>query len=432
MSQRAEHPAPRAAIISTGSEIVQGLYADTNAMELSRLLKRHGFRVVGHAAVPDEADRIESAVRATFDACELLVITGGLGPTEDDLNREILAAIAGVGLRHVHRAEALMRSRFARHGRTMPERNRKQAFVPEGATPWLNHWGTAPGFVLPAAGDRPMIVALPGVPHEWRAMMERYFAPQVLAAFPDRPSLAARVFCLAGVTESEVNDAIRPLFGADARVEVGILAQSGVISVRLLARTHTQEEAAAAVEALALRARGLLPGESIFWEGEEPRGIEQVVVEAFHVAGRTVAVAESCTGGGVARRLTNVPGSSEVLLEAAVTYSNEAKVRRLGVQPETLAREGAVSEACAREMAEGMLRESGADAALAITGIAGPGGGTPEKPVGLVWFGLASRGQGTVAVKRLVPGDREGVRRRSEIQALEMLRRWICGARIES
>lgn len=419
---------PTARILSTGSEITQGLYADTNAMEMSRRLTAAGFRVLAHRAAPDDAAEIAEAIQSTFGRCDVLVMTGGLGPTEDDLTREILAELWQVPLRRVHRAEAMMRARFAQRGLAMPERNLKQALVPMGATPLLNFWGTAPGLLMPAVGGRPWTMALPGVPHEWRAMWDRYFSREVAARFARLGTVVVHTFHVILVGESTVNQMVLPLFGSDPTVELGLLASRGVVRVRVVASGRDADDARAIAEAFADRVRALLPPAHLYHEGpEEEFSVERAAIAALDAAGATVALAESITGGGVARRLTSVPGASRVVAEGAVTYTPEAKVRMLGVDPAVAHRDGAVSEACARAMAEGMLVRAGTRYALAITGVAGPESPAPDVPVGLVWFAVAEVGAETWTTSRRLPGDRDQVRVWAENYAIELLRRRVLG-----
>lgn len=418
---------PRAFVLSTGSEITQGVYADTNAMNLSRFLRDHGFRVVGHAAAPDETHRIASAIRAASRDSDLIVMTGGLGPTEDDLTRNAVCEVWGRRLHHVRRAEVMMRQRFAGRGRVMPERNVCQADIPEGAIALLNHWGTAPGFLIPPDGEHPAFLALPGVPREWRAMMERHFARHVLPFFPERPVFERLIIHLAQVPESEINERLKELFDADPEVEIGLLAQMGIIRVRITVTAGDTGICRKKLDDFRRRVRAALPADVIFGETGDLLLPEAALVPQFGEAGKTIALAESCTGGGVAKRITDVPGSSEVLLAGWVTYSNAAKENCLGVNRETLERHGAVSEACVREMAIGARQASGADVALAVSGIAGPGGGTPEKPVGLVWFGMADADGSAHAFSQRFSGDRSDVRHLACNVALDALRRWLSG-----
>ncbi|MBI5155422.1 nicotinamide-nucleotide amidohydrolase family protein [Candidatus Poribacteria bacterium] len=415
---------PSVRILSTGSEIVQGLYADTNAMEMSRTLLGEGFRVVAHSAVPDGRGAITGALRAAFGQCDLLVISGGIGPTEDDLTRDLVAEVWERPLVRIHRAEAMLRERFARRGVPMPERNLRQVFVPEGSIPLLNHWGTATGFLLPPAGSLPTVIALPGVPRECFAMFGRAMEYHIRDMFPGRPRMAAHTLHLAMIPESAVNEMVHDLFGAESGLELTLLARLGHVRVRMVAAGDGPE---GRLSAFAAQVRERLPGDAIFAEGPDEASLEAAVAGAFRSKGRTLALAESCTGGGVTRRITSVPGASEVLLEGIVCYSNESKVRRLDVKESTLASFGAVSGECALEMAEGALRSSGASAAVSITGIAGPSGGTAEKPVGTVWFAICSSDGTRHALHRWIPGDRDVVREWAENQALDLLRRWVAG-----
>jgi nicotinamide-nucleotide amidase len=416
-------PLPRVRIISTGTEITQGLYADTNAQELSRRLLDRGFAVTGHCAVPDDREAIREAIHACFGRCELIIATGGIGPTEDDLNRAIFADLWEVGLRRVNRAETMMRDRFQRRGMTMPESNLVQASVPQGSRPLLNFWGTAAGFIMPARGERPLAMVMPGVPAEWRGMFDRYFARVVEPMFPNRQPRCVHTLHVALMPESAVNECVQDLFTADPRVEVGILAKRGRIRLRLAAAMDQQE----AIAELAARMRERLPEAAIFAEGPEEATLEQAAVDALRRTKKRVACAESCTGGGIAQRLTNVPGSSEVLEESVVTYSNDAKRRWLDVPADVLETHGAVSGECALAMAEGLLKRTSADATIAVTGIAGPGGATPGKPVGTVWIALADRAGSRKARHCRFTGDRESVREWTENHALEMVRCWALG-----
>ncbi len=413
---------PRACVISTGTEITQGLYADTNAMSLSRLLKDHGFWVVGHAAAPDDENLIRDAIRNTFGRVDLVIVTGGLGPTQDDLNREIIAELWDTPLVHVNRAAEMIRGRFRNRGVQMPPRNLKQANTPKDAKILLNFWGTAPGFFLRRTDDKPALLALPGVPSEWRSMMGRYFERDVLPSLPQRPFTRIHTIHLALVPESTVNECLSDLFDRDEGVMLGLLASRGIIRVRIATRGKSEAQCEQRLARTREEVLNRLPQDIVLAEGPDTLTAEEVVIQACRTNGLTIATAESCTGGGVAKRLTNVPGSSSVLLEGFVTYSNRAKERTLGIEAGMLASEGAVSEACAAAMAAGARDNTGADLAVAITGIAGPDGGSDEKPVGTVWFAVSSR-RGTETLLRHFPADRNSVREWSENQALDLLRR---------
>lgn len=416
---------PRARILSTGSEITQGLYPDTNAQNLSRLLFDNGFEVIGHGAAPDNPALIRRALEHASADCELLVMTGGLGPTEDDLNREIVAELCGIGLSHDAKAEAMMRERFDRRGVAMPQRNVKQANLPAGSVPLYNYWGTAPGFIVPAADGRAAIVALPGPPSEWTPMFTEALAGPLGGMFPGRPRRKIHTLHIAMTPESTINEAIRDLFSGEQETDIGILAKRGQIRIRLIATGDSDPEIQRRIDVMRAAIVDRIGPELIYAEGDEQEvTLEQTLVRLMAERGLTLSLAESCTGGGVAQAVTDIPGSSAVLLAGYVTYSNDAKMRDLGVPAGVLDTDGAVSEATARAMAEGARERAGTDWALSITGVAGPTGGTPEKPVGTIWFGVAGP-EGTETRKRVFSGDRAAIREFTVRQGLELVRRAI-------
>ncbi len=418
--------APRVRILSTGSEILQGLYPDTNAQLLSRILSARGFRVAGHVAAPDSPLLIEKALETALRDCDLLVMTGGLGPTEDDVNRDILASLWDRPLELDERAEAMMRERFAARGIEMPQGNVVQAMLPGGCVPLYNHWGTAPGFVLPPDKGHPVLVALPGPAGEWRPMLEAAFEEVLLDSFPNLPVRAVHTLHVAMTPESIVNEELADLFSGREGVELTLLARRGHIRVRIVAEGVDAAEADGRVAELRAEVVRRLGAELVFVEGPEDMTGAQALVEMLASRGETLALAESCTGGAIARAVTDVPGSSAVFLAGWVTYSNAAKSRDLGVAEELIAAHGAVSGEVARAMAERAREIAGAEWALSVTGIAGPSGGTEEKPVGTVWIGMAGEA-GSEAHQFLFSGDRAAVREWSVNQAVELLRRCVRG-----
>ncbi len=418
--------APRARILSTGSEIVQGLYPDTNAQTLSRILFEKGFRVTGHSAAPDEPLLIEKALETAMRACDLLVVTGGLGPTVDDVNRDILASLWDRPLELNHRAEEMMRQRFARRGIEMPEGNVVQAMLPAGCVPLLNHWGTAPGFVLPPEHGHPVLVALPGPPPEWQPMLDAALEDVILDLFPNRPVRTVHTLHVAMTPESLINEQLADLFSGREGVELTLLARRGHIRIRLIAEGVDAAEAEGRVAELRAEVVRRLGANLFFAEGPEDINGAHALVDLLRSRGQTIALAESCTGGAIARAVTDVPGSSEVFHAGWVTYSNAAKARDLGVPEEILATQGAVSEAAVRSMAERARDIAAADWAVSVSGVAGPSGGTKEKPVGTVWIGTAGE-DGTEANHSQFSGDRIAVREWSVNQAAELIRRRMCG-----
>lgn len=421
---------PRAEIVSTGTELLQGLYTDRNACALASRLDALGFRAVYTHAARDCPGEIEALLAAAARRADVIVMTGGLGPTVDDCNRDVIARLWEAPARLDATAERMMRERFESRGIPMPENNIVQAMIPEGATVFYNHNGTAPGFALPARGSRDgerlaALVALPGPPGEWTLMWESGAAPWLRAQFPNLPARHVITRHFSMIPESVVNDRIADLFAADPRAEVTILAARGHIRLRVTATDASPDRAERLAEEMMGRALERLPREVILSGSAPEWTLEEELGALLRGSGRRIATAESCTGGLVAARLTDIPGSSEYFVQGFITYSNEAKARALGVSEETLRRYGAVSAECAREMAAGARRAAGAvDAALAITGIAGPGGGSAEKPVGLVWFALDSADRGAVTIRRLYRGQRDSVREWAARQGLDLLRRW--------
>jgi len=306
-----------------------------------------------------------------------------------------------------------------------------QADIPECARVLLNFWGTAPGFVLPPTNGRPVLMALPGVPREWQAMYDRYFAREVASFFDHVPMKKTRTFHLALIPESQVNHLLQGLFDCETTTRIGLLAKNGIIRIRVTASGQSEEEVTDRLSTACDRIRDRIPTDAVFCIGPDETTLEREVIRACEQAGVRIAVAESCTGGGVARRLTNVPGASRVFLEGVTVYHNGAKIHRLGVDPGILESHGAVSSQCAAAMADGIRELSGADLTIAVTGIAGPDGGTPAKPVGTIWFALSDK-TGTSCISRQFPGDRALVREFAEHQTLDLLRRRVQGLALQS
>jgi nicotinamide-nucleotide amidase len=421
-------------LINTGSELMLGRVLNTHQQWLCRQLADLGYVVARQVAVPDTGSDINQAVREALARADLVITTGGLGPTSDDLTRDLVAQLLGKELREDAAVLAHIRHFFESRQRPMPERTRVQALVPEGATVLPNPHGTAPGLALELrpnpfrAGGRPSwLIMLPGPPRELRPMFADSVAPLLQRVLPLARRFVCRTLRTTGVGESVVQEKIGgPLQRwVEAGLDLGYCARPGQVDVRLAARGGEAERQVREAEAVV---RGLL-GPHIY--GVEDEDLETVIVRLLTERKVTLALAESCTGGCIAHRITNVPGASAVLLAGLVTYSNAAKQKFLGVQADTLARQGAVSEAVAREMAEGARQQTQADYALAVTGIAGPGGGTPDKPVGTVFIGLAGP-SGTVIERNFNPYDRETFKQVTAQQALELLRRTILASGVEN
>jgi nicotinamide-nucleotide amidase len=374
--------------------------------------------VIARITVADDAAALTSAFRAALERADLVIATGGLGPTEDDLTREAAAAALGVGLRRDDGYLEALRQRFARFNRVMAPVNAKQADVIEGGTLLLNPRGSAPGQRVEKDGR--VLILLPGPPKEMQPMFEE----QVLPWLRERVGgqvLRTRILRLAAMGESDVEQVVAPLYTTFTNPRTTILGGYGQVELHLTAEAESEAAADVLIERLAAGIRDLLPGRVYSEDGRE---LPEVVAALLTSRKLTLAIAESCTGGLVAARLTEVPGASAFLDRAYVTYSNRAKVELLGVAPELLERVGAVSEEVSRAMAEGARARAGADIGLALTGVAGPSGGSPEKPVGLVYTALAGAAGDRVR-RALFPGDRERIRAQAAQAALEMLRRGL-------
>lgn len=403
-----------AEIVSVGTELLMGQIVNTDAQFLARRLAALGITMYRQSTVGDNPGRVKDAVREALSRADLVITTGGLGPTEDDLTKEMVAEALGLPMvRHDEVVEGIRRY-FESTGREMTPNNLRQADFPEGAHLMPNRKGTAPGCIAEKDGKR--VAVLPGPPHELIDMYEQQLEPYLLSLSDQ--VIASRFLHIVGVGESIVETRLMDLFHWESPT-LALYCAPGEVTARLTVRCGKDEDPAPLLEPLEKEIRARL-GESVYAEGLDA-SMPKTVVEMLTARKETVSVAESLTGGMLASRLVDVPGASAVLGEGYVTYANEAKERLLGVSGETLRVHGAVSEQCAREMAEGCLRASGADWALATTGIAGPDGGTPEKPVGTVYIACAGR-QGVVVKALKLRGDRTRVRSMTCLYALDLLR----------
>ena len=410
-------------IINIGSELMLGRVLNTHQQWLCRQLTDLGYTVARQLAVADESEPVQAAMRESLARADLIIVTGGLGPTSDDLTRDFIAGLLGVEL--ICNDEVLGRIThfFTSRSRPMPESTKIQAQAPRGALVLMNAHGTAPGLVLSVAAGKfrekaTWIVMLPGPPRELRPMFSDQVVPWLRTTLPVDAEFVCRTLKTTGLGESRVEELIAPHLKhlTDAGLVLGYCARVGEVDVRFVAQGCGAQQNVSEAEALTQR----LIGEHIF--GVDDDQLEESVVHLLTSRKQTLALAESCTGGFIAHRITNVPGASAILWGGAVSYANEAKVKIFGVNPATLATYGAVSEETAREMAAGALKIGRADFALSVTGIAGPDGGTAEKPVGTVFIGLASR-EGVMARRFLNRFDRETFKYVTSQQALEMLRR---------
>ena len=413
-------------LVTVGTELLLGFTIDTNAAEIARALAAAGARVVRRTTVGDDPGAITTAVREALGRTGFVIATGGLGPTNDDVTKRAVAALFGAPLVLDQAYLDRLRERFQRLGKgPMPEANKTQAEVPRGAVLLPNQWGTAPGLWL--EGRLGVAVLLPGVPREMRGLLEHEVVPR-LRERVTRDGAAphvtrSRTLRTTGITESALADRIGPLEGSFAPATLAYLPSVEGVDLRLTAWNVTEAEAErllhGAVAALA-------PVLGVHHYGDDGCDLADVVLERLQARGAKLALAESCTGGLLGERLTAVPGASRTLVGGIVAYDNEVKVGELGVPRDLLERHGAVSEGVVRAMAEGVARRWGVGASLAVTGIAGPTGGTPEKPVGTVWLAACLDGRCESAM-RWFPGDRNHVRGRSAQAVLDVMRRMLIG-----
>ncbi len=406
-----------AEIVSIGTELLMGQIVNTDAQYLSRRLNALGISVYYHTTVGDNPGRMEQTLRLALSRSDVVITTGGLGPTGDDLSKEIVARLLHLPMERDEESMRRIEGYFSAMHRDMTHNNERQAMFARGAIILQNDRGTAPGCIVEQDGKA--VIQLPGPPYELTDMFEKRVLPYL--ARRTGGAIASRYIRIFGVGESDAETRVKDLIDAQTDVTIAPYCSLGEVQLRVSARGGSEEEALVrirpTVEAIAARL-----GDAVYAVSADPAdSMEHYAVDALARAGRTVAVAESCTGGLVAARLVAIPGASAVLHEAHVVYANEAKERYLGVRPETLEAFGAVSEACAREMAEGLRARSGADVAAATTGVAGPGGGTPQKPVGLVYVAVACP-EGTFVRELRLNGDRQRVRTLASLHALNMIR----------
>jgi len=413
-------------LITIGDELLLGFTIDTNAAHLARELASIGIGIRRRATVGDTAEDIARAVGEAIGRTGAVITTGGLGPTSDDLTKPSIASIFGRSMRLDEEHVAWMEQRWQqRFNRRMPESNRAQAMLPEGATKLVNNHGSAPGIWLEDEQGR-WVAMLPGVPREMRGMLADTLLPRLreLVGAGGVPTVVrSRTLRTTGVAESLLADQLDPILPSLGRISLAYLPAPDGVDLRITVRDVSASEADEALDAAASIVRERL-GRSIYGEGSTD--LASVVLDRCREQRLTIAVAESCTGGLLGARLTSIPGSSDVVLGGVIAYANDVKRDMLGVDEAELVRYGAVSEPVVRQMAEGVRSRTGASIGIGITGVAGPGGGTQEKPVGTVWIGIALP-RATKALQVRLIGDREEIRRRATQSALELVRRGLAG-----
>ncbi|HEX3670749.1 MAG TPA: competence/damage-inducible protein A [Candidatus Cybelea sp.] len=416
---------PSVEVIAVGTELLLGQLIDTNTAFIAAGLAKVGIDVRATHAVGDNRERIAAAIRASLLRSDGVITTGGLGPTVDDLTKEAVCTALELGTELYEPALRQMEATFAAFGRPMRENNRKQAELPEGSRPLDNPNGTAPGFIAFDSTGK-FVASMPGVPREMKPMFLDLLLPFLRGRLGAGEAIYTRVLHTIGIGESEIDHRIAELFRSCENPKIAVLAHDYRADVKLMAKADSAEAAEAMIAPLQSEIERRLDG---FVFGRDAETPASAILTLARSHGQTLAVAESCTGGRIAVALTGVAGSSESFLGGVVAYSNAVKVAQLGVSEETLERFGAVSEETAREMARGVRLALDAGIGIATTGIAGPGGATPEKPVGLVWFALDDARGITGAMRTYFSGEREAVMQRSTTVALGMLWRHLSGQR---
>jgi len=411
-------------VLTIGTELLLGLTVDTNAAELGRALAAAGAEITRRTTVADRPEAIRAGVAEALDRTGFVITTGGLGPTRDDMTKTVVADLFDKQLVLDDRLLVDLEARFKKLGRPMPALNRTQAEVPDGATVLPNPRGTAPGLWVEDARGR-VVVLLPGVPREMRGLLVEEVLPRLVARQgAERRVVLSRTLRTTGIAESALAERVGPIEPEIAPLTLAYLPSVDGVDLRVTAWGLAPRDAEARLAAVVERLRAAV-GEHGY--GEDGADLAAVVLDALRQGRHRLGVAESCTGGMVAERVTNIPGASATFIGGVVAYADVVKTAALKVPIETLEAHGAVSEETVRAMAEGAQRLFSADCTIAVTGVAGPGGGTPEKPVGTVWF-AARVHTAARAVRRVFPGDRDEIRRRAAQAALDLLRRQLADA----
>ncbi|MEX2443317.1 MAG: competence/damage-inducible protein A [Alkalispirochaeta sp.] len=426
ISESNQHPV-RAEIIAVGTELLMGQVVNTNAAEIARMLAESGVGVYYQSVVGDNGRRLSQAFATALKRSDVVIACGGLGPTEDDLTRETLAEVVGRPLRRNEEWVRRLEERFSQyHGGALPRNNLRQAMVPEGAHLLPNSRGTAPGIYL--RYEDTSVYLIPGPPQEMRTMMREQVIPRLaeeLVRSGRSGVLVSRVLRVTGIGESRVAELLQVVLAQQSNPTIAPLASAGEVHLRVTAHGAHREDAEQRIGSTVAEIRSIL-GDAVY--GEDDTDLSHAVGELLVEQGRTVALAESCTGGLVGHRLTNVPGSSRYYVGGIVAYNYALKSSALGVDPAVIERDGAVSNEVARQMGRGVRRVCGSDLAVAITGIAGPGGGTATKPVGLTYIAVVDGAEEEVA-RHVFHGTREEIKYRASQAALDMLRRRLIASR---
>jgi len=402
-------------IIAVGTELLLGNIVNTNAQYLSQKLADLGIDVYYHVVVGDNLKRLTETIKTSLERSDIVITSGGLGPTADDITKEGAAQAMGLKLLPDEESIERIKKMFSSTGRIMTENNIKQGYIPEGAVVLENNNGTAPGVLIEKEGK--IVIMLPGPPKELYPMFESKVLPYLKSKTDS--TIRSKVLRVIGVGESAVEHILKDIFDSQANPTIAPYAKDGEVHLRITAKTGIPEEADSLIAEMEQKVRAIL-GDNIYGCNEET--LEEAVLKLLQKKNLTISLAESCTGGLVASRLTDIPGASASLISGVISYSNESKINMLKVKEETIRKYGAVSPQTAEEMAVGAKRLSNTDIGLSITGIAGPDGGSAEKPVGLCYIGIAI-GKSVNVQKIMLTGNRNRIRWGSSSRALDFLRR---------
>lgn len=414
-------------LISVGTEILLGNIVNTNSAYLSEKCALLGLSVYYQDVVGDNEGRMRDVIRTALDRSDIVILTGGLGPTEDDITKEVTADLMGMPLKEDSHSRKLIDKYLKEYEKNNPQRritknNYKQAMVPEGAIVLDNHNGTAPGLILEKKGKTAIL--LPGPPNELKPMFEEYVVPYLQKNQPE--IIVSQMVKISGIGESQVAEEIQDLIESQTNPTIAPYAKTGEVHLRVTASAENEKACRKLIKPVVKELRKRF-GENVF-ATDESKTLEEAVIDLLKEKNLKLSLAESLTGGMIAQRIVNVSGASEVFGYGFVTYSNKAKHKCLGVKKRTLKEQGAVSAKCAREMAKGACKASGADISISVTGLAGPGGGTKETPVGTVFMGCCYKGK-TIAKEFHFTGNRMRIREQTTAHALAMLRDCIIMSR---
>lgn len=407
-------------LISVGTEILLGNIVNTNSAYLSEKCALLGLSVYYQDVVGDNEGRMRDVIRTALDRSDVVILTGGLGPTEDDITKEVTADLMGMSLKEDSHSRKLIDKYLKEYEKNNPQRritknNYKQAMVPEGAIVLDNHNGTAPGLILEKKGKTAIL--LPGPPNELKPMFEEYVVPYLQKNQPE--IIVSQMVKISGIGESQVAEEIQDLIESQTNPTIAPYAKTGEVHLRVTASAENEKACRKLIKPVVKELKKRF-GENVF-ATDESKTLEEAVIDLLKEKDLKLSLAESLTGGMIAQRIVNVSGASEVFGYGFVTYSNKAKHKCLGVKKRTLKEQGAVSAKCAREMAKGACKASGADISISVTGLAGPGGGTKETPVGTVFMGCCYKGK-TIAKEFHFTGNRMRIREQTTAHALAMLR----------